>query len=385
MSDDPTSITYTTIDGESATDSNILLKLGTNFGVSNSGVLYATNANITGKINATTIKANDGSIGGWSIGTTSLSSTNVTLSSASGTTSKAINVNGGTFYVQNNGYMYASSGLIGGWNINGSTLSGGGVTLNSNAGSISGTGFTLNSSGASITQGTITLGSGFSVTSAGILNATGATLTNLKIVKDLTVEGSVNSTGNASFTGTASFTGNTDIGGTLSVTKESTFSGNTSIGGTLKVTGAVEFENASFTVNGAEACNKPLDILVDAPWFNSSVRLQFENGLLVGFDSDASISWDDFWGGANSGDVPYCSKEEYDTLLKKVEDLESTYKNHVHSFSGSDTMYDTYRTAPSLSYDSTTGKVSSWSAGSSTYQTETISISGDTGKPKASS
>ena len=174
ISDDPTSITYTKIDGSSATDSNILLKLGTNFGVSNSGVLYATNANITGKINATTIKANDGSIGGWSIGANTLSSTNVTLSSAAGSDKKAINVNGGVFYVLNSGFMYASSGTIGGWSISGSsfTSTDGKATLNSSGSIVGASIYVPNTSAPK-----------FKVDSTGKMTATGADI-NGKVTAD---------------------------------------------------------------------------------------------------------------------------------------------------------------------------------------------------------
>jgi hypothetical protein len=174
ISDDPTSITYTKIDGSSSTDSNILLKLGTSFGVSNSGVLYATNANITGNINATTIKANDGTIGGWTIGANTLSSTNVTLSSTAGSDKKAINVNSGVFYVLNSGFMYASSGTIGGWSVSASsfTSTDGKATLNA-SGSIV---------GASIYVPNTTAPK-FKVDSTGKMTATGADI-NGKVTAD---------------------------------------------------------------------------------------------------------------------------------------------------------------------------------------------------------
>ena len=53
-----------------------------------------------------------GKIGGWTIGIDSLTSAKVTLSSKAGDTEKAINVNNGTFYVQNNGYMKATNANI---------------------------------------------------------------------------------------------------------------------------------------------------------------------------------------------------------------------------------------------------------------------------------
>ena len=73
-----------------------------------------------------TINSKVGNIGGWNIGESELYSNNVHLRSGSGNTLKAIEVNNGTFYVQNNGYVYARSGTIGGW-----TLSSTGLTSNS--------------------------------------------------------------------------------------------------------------------------------------------------------------------------------------------------------------------------------------------------------------
>lgn len=78
------------------------------------------------------IKANSGTIGGWEIGATTLSSNNKTIkldSSATGS-DKVINVNS-IFTVTADGAMDATSGTIGGWTIGSDTLTGGSWTLSS--------------------------------------------------------------------------------------------------------------------------------------------------------------------------------------------------------------------------------------------------------------
>jgi hypothetical protein len=108
------------------------------FNVSEQGLLTATNAVIYGTIYAKDgkfageIQAGTGKIGGWSIGTNTLSSDKVTLSSATGNTTKAISINSDTFYVQNNGYFRSTSGKIGNWSIGSTNITNGNTTLGSN-------------------------------------------------------------------------------------------------------------------------------------------------------------------------------------------------------------------------------------------------------------
>ena len=78
---------------------------------------------------------------------------NITLSAPSGITA------GSTFGVTPAGYLTSTSGQIGGWTVGSSTLTGGGTSLNSN-GTISLTGGTFSSGGESITAGNLTLQSG---------------------------------------------------------------------------------------------------------------------------------------------------------------------------------------------------------------------------------
>ena len=83
--------------------------MNSKFGVTTDGNVYMTGAHVKGDIYADsgtfngTIYAANGEIGGWKITTNELYSDNVHLRSSSGNTTRAIEVNGGTFYVQNNG------------------------------------------------------------------------------------------------------------------------------------------------------------------------------------------------------------------------------------------------------------------------------------------
>lgn len=120
--------TVTIKDGVSSSGPWAIYSKG-NFGVTTGGILWAKGGKFGGQI-----ESESGHIGGWSIGSDSISSTNVTLTSSTGNTTKAINVNNGTFYVQNNGYVYAKSGKIGGWTLSSTELNGG--TLK--AGTVSG-------------------------------------------------------------------------------------------------------------------------------------------------------------------------------------------------------------------------------------------------------
>jgi len=123
--------------------SDIVLKMGTSFGVSSGGALYASNATINGSIYATYIEAGNGEIGGWTIGTNSLSAGTMTLSDTGSVTNST-----GKFGVDASGILTATeanisgeitalSGTIGGWEIGGTgkdggtTLTGGDITLDS--------------------------------------------------------------------------------------------------------------------------------------------------------------------------------------------------------------------------------------------------------------
>lgn len=110
------------------------------------------------------MKATSGEIASWKIGTNTLTSTygeKVVLKSATGDTTKAIQISD-DFYVQNNGKIHAAnadikgkitatSGKIGGWSISGDDLTCGKVTLSGSDGKISG----ATISGSYISGGTV--------------------------------------------------------------------------------------------------------------------------------------------------------------------------------------------------------------------------------------
>ena len=147
------------------------LKIGSNFSVDSSGILTATEANVSGAITATS-----GEIGGWTL-------TSSRFQNSDG--SVYIGPNGwrfgDNFAIDSSGNVYisgnissntvnANSGSIGGWSIDPSSISSGGISLNS-GGNITGSGgWTINSSGFSsptITNGNFSgsLG-GFNVSSS---------------------------------------------------------------------------------------------------------------------------------------------------------------------------------------------------------------------------
>lgn len=120
----PAGGTAHTVNGRSGSDWAIWAN--DTFGVTTGGKLYATGADIKGKLSAT-----EGEIGGWKIGTNDLHSDKVHLRSSTGDTTRAIEVNSGTFYVQNNGYFRSTSGKIGGWTIGNTNITNGKTTLGS--------------------------------------------------------------------------------------------------------------------------------------------------------------------------------------------------------------------------------------------------------------
>lgn len=345
------------------------LNIGSNFSVSNTGIMRATGAFLT-DLTVT----NDATFQG-SITSTGNASFQGTAYFGGATTI------GGTLTTQSTVTLGGNTTVSGTIVTTGTADFGGSTTVD----------------GELTTTGQVTLGGNTTV--SGTLETTGEVTLggNTTVSGDITVDGGANFGKDSEITGTLTVSGDIDItgSGSLSVagdtdiTGKADITGDTTIGGSLKVTGAVEFENASFTVNGTPVLNEAVDVLVDAPWFNSAVRLYFENGLLKSYDGEAHISWEDFWGGANDNGASeyFPSKEEFESLKTTLTELKAAYDAHVHTFSGSDSdsIDDTYRTAPSLSYDST-GKVTGWNSGSQTYHRETvsISISGTTSGPTAS-
>lgn len=125
--------------------SGLRFAIGANFGVNNTGVLYANGGIFSGTVTATA-----GTIGGFSVSSTALYSENTSAdpTSAGGTTRYRVEINkwsssttnairvyqaswasgasakttSNPFYVRYDGYMYANKGQISGWTFDGSQL-----------------------------------------------------------------------------------------------------------------------------------------------------------------------------------------------------------------------------------------------------------------------
>ena len=128
------------------------------FQVNWNGGLQATGADIQGTINADsgsfngTITAIDGEIGGWKIGTTTLTGGNVTLDSGGSITIK----DASTFHVNSSGHLTCTSATIGGWTVSSSSS---GFSNGSNF-SMTPTGISFTGTGGSFTvskDGTVTV------------------------------------------------------------------------------------------------------------------------------------------------------------------------------------------------------------------------------------
>ena len=177
------------------------ITLGSNFSVNSSGVLTATEVDITGKITASS-----GKIGGWNIGTDTNKSlyygnqtpgattSNLILSPTSATNSNAIAGSatgltwfisaGKVFGVTTAGALYSTSGKIGGWSITASSIQTGAYNT-------SGTMYFGNSG--------ISLSNTFKVTAAGFLTATSGTIGGFSLsATQLNVYGTASGAGTSS-------------------------------------------------------------------------------------------------------------------------------------------------------------------------------------------
>lgn len=140
-------------------DSDERISVGNSkFVVYGDGRFKAANNNFSIDANGN-ITSTGGSIGGWTIGGSSISSGGTTLNSDGGINCR--------YLVANN------SGQIGGWTIGSNSLSGGGITLSS--GSITGSGWSILGGGAA-TFGNLTTNGSVSIGGSG--NIGGVTLTN---------------------------------------------------------------------------------------------------------------------------------------------------------------------------------------------------------------
>jgi hypothetical protein len=188
-----------------------------NFNVTSGGVLSATGASITG-----TLTSSAGTIGGWTINPASISAGSTALYSNG-------QITNGNFSVSSAGVLSAtgasitgtltsSAGTIGGWTINPSSISAGSTALYSN--------------------GQITNGA-FSVSSGGVLSATGVNISGAITASSGTFTGTVNAnagTFSGSITASGTISGGTISGATVSggTVTSGTFDG---LGDGLRLTG----------------------------------------------------------------------------------------------------------------------------------------------------
>lgn len=265
---------------------SLVLKAGDNFGVTQGGTLYCTGAQITGNITATTLKCENGTIGGWSIGKETLTGGGVTLNSSTGTidgasitagkikggsidgaviTGGSLTIGDNKFSVKEDGSFSATSGSIGGWTITPSALTGNGISLG--GGGISSTYWTVGEDGKT-------------------------TITDLEVTKS------------ASFTSTCqvSVTGNIGINVTPSKTYDLYVNGYTVLIGNAAI-GTVPNNNyslnlggslnigASLYVGGTKSFGEPnvdTEINIDTPYSMDIGKMTFRNGILVGWNGKSS-------------------------------------------------------------------------------------------------
>ena len=172
----------------------------TNFSTDSTGKITATNANISGTITTGNITATGGIIGGWTLGSTTLTGGSLILSSTGTIASTNFNMDttGKITATSANisGTVTATAGTIGGWTLGANTLTSGNITLNSTSGSQKiaiGTNVILNNDGSA------TLGK-LSIASTGAISSTNF---------------SIDASGNAFLTGTLTSSNLTATGGSI--------------------------------------------------------------------------------------------------------------------------------------------------------------------------
>ena len=124
--------------------------MGSNFGVTSTGVLYASNADISG-----TITADKGFIGGWTIGSGYIQGGSTTLYSSGKIDAGDTTISSSGKLTANNadieGKIVADDGEIGGWTITKTKLKSGDMSISSENGITFGD-FTLDSDGVITTE-----------------------------------------------------------------------------------------------------------------------------------------------------------------------------------------------------------------------------------------
>lgn len=236
-----------------------------NFGVTTSGDMYSKS----------------GKIAGWTINSDKLSSSNVTLSSKTGDTEKAINVNNGTFYVQNNGKMSATGATVQGTITTDNLTATGGSISNLTASNITATNLTMNS-------GSITLGSNFKVTSDGTLTCSNASIKGT--ITASTISGSTVS--GSTISGSTIYTG-TNTSGWIIVDDYIKNRGSQANGG-----------RANIFANGTLAFYPNVDNVGGTFLLNTGARISMNAGVAISASADGFVTPG---GGGKNLDLKACS------------------------------------------------------------------------------
>ena len=314
LSNEPTPIEKIT--GQETTDKYVLA-IGTKFAVTDKGKLYIEGARVNGEI-----YAKSGEIGGWNIGTNTLTS----IGTTSGTETPLITLNGATGTISGGTVTGAifTSGTMHGSKILGGTLDIGG-TLNASSNSGSGN-FSVDS------NGNIHIGSkrsdgtyNFSVTNQGALTAQSAVIggwrvTETKIQSGATGGICLTSGANGGITssnwkttasGATEFKNlvvsnsfyvlkNTFNGATNTVTTPST--SNTVFGvtntGNVNFTGTITLgpQQKTGLTSAADTGKAPangdgyITLKVDTPWENGTAYMTFYNGILCGYHYESGTA-----------------------------------------------------------------------------------------------
>ena len=343
------------------------LNIGSNFSVTNAGIMSATGAFLT-DLTVT----NDASFQG-SITSTGNASFQGTAYFGGNTTV------GGTLTTQSTVTLGGNTTVSGTINTTGTATFGGNTTV---SGTITTTGTATFGGNTSIT-GSLTTTDTATFGGATTVNGSFETTGTANLGGNTTITGTLESTGAATFggdttisgaletTGTATLGGNTTISGTLESTGAATLGGDTDITGDLTISGGLTINTASLTVGEASAIAGTFEVEVDQP-YKPGVWMTFNNGILTACEAT---------GEKEAEDMGLVSKTQYEELLERVAALEASFNGHTHSFSGSDSITDYYRNAYGISKDSSGSYY--LTGGTLTSGSRTVSISGTTGGPSA--
>ena len=254
------------------------------FQVNWNGALKATGADIQGTINATdgsfngTITSIKGKIGGWTIGTDTLTGGNVTLNSGGSITIK----DESTFHVNNNGDLTCTSATIGGWKV-----SSGSSGFQNGSFKVTPTGLSFTGTGGSLT----------------VAEDGTTTIENLKVTKTATFTSSCRVRINTAATDNYDLitAGDVWVGGHVGVYTRPDAAYGLSINGKIKIGGNLLFTGDMY-VGSEDASHKGLDqtIIFYNGWRKHT--LTFSKGVFIGLDGQFDV---------DEGGIPALQKDAF--------------------------------------------------------------------------